>query len=141
MIMTFKYLFMKLVGLLTVTIGLAYSITSFYNLFDVIFGNKLIAENHSLFVMGIGVIFPLFVFIFGVFFYLYADWHIEKKSLWILVCIIIMLILGVLKVLLSFEILKGIPFSYFLNFVHISFGYIAIVLSLFLAYGRLKYKY
>ena len=139
--MTLKYLYMKLVGLLIVTIGFSYSITTFYNLFDVIFGDKKIPASYNIYVMGISVIFPLFVFIFGVFFYLYADFKVNKKSLWTLICIIIILIFGVVKILLTLPLFMTLPYHYIFDFVHVSFGYVAIILSVLLVYGRIKYKY
>lgn len=67
-----KFFYMKIVGLLWVIGGFSYSLTSFYNFYDYLFGNVSIA-NGNIVIMALGLIIPLYSFIFGVYFYFYTD--------------------------------------------------------------------
>lgn len=135
--MSIKFLYMKLVGLLMVIIGFTYSLTSFYNFFDVIFGHKIVVESANIYVMSIGLIFPLFIFVFGVFFYFYADIYNEKPSKLVFILSIITMIIGIIKILIYIKIIP----LYLMEFIHISFAYCILILSIMLIYGKLKYKY
>lgn len=139
--MSIKFWYMKILGFLTTLIGFSYCLTSFFNLFETIFGAKIITEGSSVFIMSIGLIFPLFVFIFGVFFYFYADVLDSKNNKNILISIIIMLVIGIFNVLLSLFNINILFISDVLAFIHYSFGYVVLVISSFLLYGRIKYKY
>ena len=68
-----RFIYMKFLGLLLVVIGFSYSITSFYNFFSYIFDSKIFSENLNIIVSSIGLLFPLTVFVFGVYFYFYTD--------------------------------------------------------------------
>ena len=141
--MTAKFLYMKLLGLMSVTFGFGYCLTSFYNFFDVVLGNGLVDANANLYIMSLGLIFPLFIFIFGVFFYFYADVYHDKKSNAILISTIIVTMIGILKLLLFND--KVVKILWFvkdlMGFIHISFAYVVLIISILLIYGRLKYKY
>ena len=126
-----KFIYMKLTGLLMVILGFSYSLTTFYNFYDYIFGDLEIA-NANIFVMSIGLLFPLYVFIFGIYFYFYSDKFLEKINPFIFFSGISMLIVGIIRLVLS----KGI-----MQFIHFSFSFILIVLSILLIYGCRKYKY
>lgn len=135
--MSIKFLYMKLVGLLMVVVGFTYSLTSFYNFFDVIFGNKIMVESANIYIMSIGLIFPLFIFIYGIFFYFYADIYKDKSSKLVFILSIITFIIGISKLVLYNKIIP----SYLMEFTHISFAYCVLILSIMLIYGKLKYKY
>lgn len=126
-----KFIYMKLTGLLMVILGFSYSLTTFYNFYDYIFGDLEIA-NANIFVMSIGLLFPLYLFIFGIYFYFYSDKFLEKINPFIFFSGVSMLIVGIIRLLWS----KGI-----MQFIHFSFSFILIVLSILLIYGCRKYKY
>ena len=126
-----KFIYMKLTGLLMVILGFSYSLTTFYNFYDYIFGDLEIA-NANIFVMSIGLLFPLYVFIFGIYFYFYSDKFLEKINPFIFFSGVSMFIVGIIRLVLS----KGI-----MQFIHFSFSFILIVLSILLIYGCRKYKY
>ena len=64
--MNSKYLFMKFLGLLLVIVGFSYSITSFNNFFSFIFKTRIFSENLNIYLVSIGLIIPLYIFIYGV---------------------------------------------------------------------------
>ena len=134
-----RYLFMKFLGLLLIIVGFSYSITSFNNLFSYIFKTKIFSENLNVYIMSIGLIVPLYLFLFGVYFYFYTDYNINKINKFIFVSNVIFLIFGIsILVLNDINILK---INQIFNFVHISLGYVLIILSLIGTYGCVKYKY
>lgn len=126
-----KFFYMKIVGLLWVIGGFSYSLTSFYNFYDYLFGNVSIA-NGNIVIMSLGLIIPLYSFIFGVYFYFYTDKFIEKVNPYILISSIVTLSFGILRIF--FE--NGI-----MVFIHESFSVVIIILSLFIIYGCMRYKY
>ena len=67
-----KFTYMKLISLLLIILGFGYSITSFSNFYAYLFGDIIIA-NANTYIMATGLLFPLYTFIFGVFFYFYTD--------------------------------------------------------------------
>ena len=141
--MDYKYLYIKFIGLLLVIFGFGYSLTAFYNIFDVLVGNKIILANTSLLVTSMGSLFPLFIFVFGMFFYFYGDVYKEKSNKLIFICSIIVLLIGIFKLLLLNDFIYGHIgiINSCLDFVHPSFGYVSLLLGLLLIGGRIKFKY
>jgi len=126
-----KYFYMKILALFIVILGFSYSITSFYKFYDYIFGTLTIA-NSSIFIMSLGLIFPLYTFIFGVFFYFYTDKDFARINPFILSTAISMMIVGIYRVFVS----NGI-----MEFIHFSFSYVMILFSILLIFGCFRYKY
>ena len=126
-----KYIYMKLVGLVLVILGFSYSMTSFYSFYSYIFGNIEIA-NANIYLMSVGLIIPLYVFIFGLYFYFYVDREFAYINPFILSSSICMLILGVVRLFIN----NGI-----MAFIHISFAYVLITFGVLLIYGCFRYKY
>ncbi len=133
---------MKFVGLLLVIVGFSYSITSFNNFFSYIFRTRIFPENLNIYIISIGLIVPLFTFLFGVYFYFYTDFNINKINKFIFISNIIMLIIGFS--MLSFKYIdipnKYIIFQIF-EFLHISLSPCLIILSILGIIGCFKYKY
>ena len=126
-----KFIYMKLLGLFMVIIGFSYCLTSFHNFYAYIFGDLLIA-NANIIVMSIGLVFPLYTFIFGIYFYFYSDKFFAQINPFILISGIGMLIVGILRLFLSTGIMQ---------FLHYTFGIVLIVFALLLIYGCYRYKY
>lgn len=126
-----KFLYMKILGLFMVILGFSYSITSFYNFYSYIFGVNNIA-NGNIYIMALGLIFPLFTFIFGVFFYFYTDKDFGSINLFVLSSGISMLIVGIARLFIS----NGI-----MEFIHFTFSFVVIILSILLIYGCFRFKY
>lgn len=126
-----KFFYMKVLGLFMVIIGFSYCLTSFYNFYDYIFGVNHIA-NSSILIMAIGLIFPLFTFVFGIYFYFYTDKDFGSINPFILASGISLLIYGISRLFIN----NGI-----MEFIHISFGYVIILLSGLLIYGCFRFKY
>ena len=126
-----KYIYMKLVGLILVILGFSYSITSFSSLFAYLYGDITIA-NANIYIMSIGLIIPLYMFIFGVYFYFYVDKEFASINPFILISGISMLIMGIVRLFIN----NGI-----MQFIHISFATVLIVSSLLLIFGCIRYKY
>ena len=126
-----KYFYMKILGLFIVILGFSYCMTSFYSFYDYIFGKQVIA-NSNIIIMSLGLVFPLFTFIFGVFFYFYTDKDFGTINPFILSSGISMLIAGIARLLISDGIME---------FLHISFAYVLIIISIFIIYGCFRYKY
>ena len=75
-----RYIYMKVLGLLLVIVGFSYSLTSFNNFFSYIFETKIFPENLNIYLMSVGLIIPLSMFVYGVYFYFYTDFNITKIS-------------------------------------------------------------
>ena len=126
-----KYAYMKLLGLVLVMVGFGYSLTSFSNFYAYIFGDIEIA-GANVFVMCIGLLFPLYMFIFGVFFYFYTDKQFSVINPYILGSGVFLLVGGILRLIISTGIME---------FIHFSFAYILLILSSLIIFGCLKFKY
>ena len=139
--MTARYLFIKFTGFLLVILGLSYSITSFYNMFSYLYGNVVI-NNSSTVVMIAGTVIPLFMFIFGIFYFMYTDYNIAKMNKIIFICSIIMMVFGIIVLLFNIKYFMNHIFavSQIVYFIHYSFGYVSIVLGLMVMYTCIKYK-
>ena len=134
-----RFLYMKLLGLLLVILGFSYSITSFYNFFEYIFGYKIYPENLNIYMMSVGLIIPLFIFRYGVYFYFYTDFNITKISKPIFITNITLFAISVV-----FMLFKNIPYlniAQIFELVHKSFGYLLLILSSMGIYGCFKYKF
>lgn len=135
-----KFLFMKFLGFLTVILGFSYSVTSLYNFFDVVINKSTVYETSNLIFAIIGIIFPLFIFIFGIFFYFYADNFDEKRRLWIFICTLLILLIGVLDLVCNLVTIDICIFHVF-DFLHITFMFVTLTMSIAYIYGMLKYKF
>ena len=126
-----KFVYMKLVGLIMVIVGFSYSITSFTNFYAYLFGDIIIA-NANKYLMTTGLIFPLYMFIFGVYFYFYIDRNPEDINPFILISGLCMNVAGILRLFINGGIME---------FIHISFGFVLILFGLLVVFGCVKYKY
>ena len=124
-----------------VIMGLTYSVTSLFNLFSYLFGNITIYGS-STFVMTLGIIMPLFMFIFGIFFFLYTDSNVAKINKKIFICSIIMMIFGLLILLLKNTYLLNHAFgiAQLAYFLHFSLGIVFLVLGGMVMYACIKFK-
>lgn len=134
-----RFIYMKFLGLLLVLVGFSYSITSFNNFFSYIFRTKIFAENLNIYLMSIGLLVPLYVFIYGVYFYFYTDYNIDKINKFIFFSNILFLILGI--TMISFTYVSVLNINQIFEFIHNSMYYCLIVLSFMGIYGCIKYKY
>ena len=134
-----RFLYMKFLGLLLVLIGFSYTITSFNNFFSYIFDYKIFEANLNGYIMSIGLIIPLFVFVYGVYFYFYTDFNITKISKLIFGTNLSLLIVSTVMVVFK-DLTSFIPFQIF-EFIHESFAYCMIILSLMGIYGCFKFKF
>ena len=126
-----KYIYMKLLGLMLVILGFSYSITSFSSFYAYLFGTIQIA-NANIYIMSIGLVFPLYMFVFGIYFYFYPHKQFAYINPFILISGISMLIVGIIRLLFN----NGI-----MQFIHISFSIILIISGILLVYGCIRYKY
>ena len=137
--MSNRFLYMKLLGLLLVILGFSYVITSFYNFFEYIFDYKIYPENLNIYIMSVGPLVPLFVFVYGVYFYFYTDFNITKISKLIFIVNISLFIISVLMIM--FKNISYISITQIFELVHESFGYLLLILSSLGIYGCFKYKF
>ena len=126
-----KYVYMKLISLTLVILGFSYCLTSFSNFYAYLYGDIQIA-NANVYLMASGLIFPLYMFIFGVFFYFYTDKQFAYINPVILSSSIGMIIAGILRMFIN----NGI-----MQFIHLSFGFVLIVFGILLVYGCFRFKY
>ena len=126
-----KFFYKKIVGLLMVIAGFSYSLTTFYNFYDYIFGNQVIA-NANILIMSIGLLFPLYTFIFGIYFYFYQDKEFGNVNPFIMITSIVMMIIGIIRVIISDGIMQ---------FIHFSFAYVIVFLAILLFVGCKRFKY
>lgn len=126
-----KYFYMKIIGLFLVIVGFSYSMTTFYNFYDYLFGDLVIA-NSNIYIMSIGLLFPLYTFIFGIYFYFYTDKHFAYINPFILTSGVVLLVMGLSRIFVSTGIMQ---------FIHYSFSIPMIILSCLLIYGCFRYKY
>ena len=139
--MNTKFWYMKILGFLITIIGFSYSLTSLYNFFDIVFENKIMVEGSNIFIMCLGIVFALFIFVFGVFFYFYADVYKNERNKLVLISIIIMFIISVFNIFSSTVSLTSRFFNDLVALIHPSFGYVNLILGVLLVYGYFKYKY
>lgn len=137
-----RFLYMKFLGLLLVLIGFSYSITSFSNFFAYIFDFEIFVSNLNIYIASIGLIIPLYVFVYGVYFYFYSDFNITKISKFLLFSNLFLLIIALLMMVLNtlgtyFES----PIWFIFEFIHPTFAYLLIIVSLMGIYGCFKYKF
>ncbi len=126
-----KFLYMKILGLFMVIIGFSYCLTSFHNFYAYIFGDLLIA-NANIYLMTCGLVIPLYLFIFGIYFYFYSDRFFAKINPFIFITGVWMFVIGVFRIFIGTGLLQ---------FLHFTFAYASIILAIFLVYGCLHFKY
>lgn len=140
--LTTRFLYSKFLGLLLVVLGFSYCMTSFYNFYEYAFG-KISIANANILVMGLGLLIPLYMFIFGIYFYLYADRNITKVNKFILITALMLIIIGILCLFFNNSIIytKLFFIAQITEFLHTSVGYSMIILGIMIIYGCIKYKY
>ena len=126
-----KFTYMKLISLLLIILGFGYSITSFSNFYAYLFGDIIIA-NANTYIMATGLLFPLYTFIFGVFFYFYTDKYFAYINPFILSSGISMTIVGITRLVVNDGIMQ---------FIHVSFAYVLLTLGIAIIYGCMRFKY
>ena len=137
-----RYLYMKFLGLLLVIAGFSYSITSFNNFFSYIFKTRIFSENLNIFVMSLGLVIPLSMFIYGVYFYFYTDFNFNKVNKYIFGYNIFLVIIALFMLIFKqFNLFSNIIFKQVFEFLHSSYTYPIIILSIMGLYGCFKYKY
>lgn len=138
-----RFLYMKFLGLLLVITGFSYSLTSFVNFFEFIFDEKIFMEALNGYLASIGLIIPLAIFVFGVYFYFYTDFNITKISNLILGFNLAFLILGVSIIILKsvYSYQPSLMFVQLFSFLHTSIGYVLVLLSLMGLYGCFKFRF
>lgn len=140
--MMIRYIYMKFLGFLLVILGFSYSMTSFYNFYEYIFGDIVIASSNVI-IMILGLLIPLYMLIFGLYFYFYADKDITSINKFILCssigCIIIGLVCLILKS--NFVYTNLFFIAQVVEFLHVSIGYVLTILGIMNIYGCIKYKY
>jgi len=140
--MMVRYIYMKFIGFLLVILGFSYSMTSFYNFYEYVFGEIVIA-NANIIIMSLGLIIPLYMLVFGLYFYFYADTNITKINKFIFASSLAFMIAGSVCVILKNNNIYKIFFwlAQSVEFLHASLGYILLVLGGMMMYGCFKYKY
>ena len=126
-----KYVYMKLIGLILVMVGFSYCLTSFSNFYAYLFGDIIIA-NANVYLMTAGLIFPLYMFIFGVFFYFYTDKQFAYINPFVLISGIFMVVTGIIRLIISHGIME---------FIHVSFGFVSILMGILIILGCIRFKY
>ena len=139
--MTLRYLYMKFTGLLAVVIGFSYSLTSFNNFFSFIFKTRIFPENYNIFFVSVGLIIPLYLFVYGVYFYFYSDFNITKINKFIFVTNIMYIIVGFVMLAFKYLYKNGFVIFQFFEFLHISLVACLVFLGILGIYGCFKYKY
>ena len=133
---------MKFLGLLLVIIGFSYSLTSFNNFFSFIFKTRIFNDNLNIYIVSLGLIFPLYVFIYGVYFYFYTDFNITKINKYIFISNLIFFITGVTMIIFKeLYLLNSILIFQLFEFLHISFAPCLLTVSILGLIGCFKYKY
>ena len=126
-----KYVYMKLVGLTIVILGFSYCLTSFSNFYAYLFGDIEIA-NANIYLMAAGLFFPLYMFIFGVFFYFYTDKQFAYINPFVFISGTMMVSSGIVRLFISYGIMQ---------FLHVSFAFVSIAMGLLIVFGCLRFKY
>lgn len=140
--MMVRYIYMKFIGFLFVILGFSYSMTSFYNFYEYVFGEIVIA-NANIFIMSLGLIIPLYMLVFGLYFYFYADTNITKINKFIFTSSLVFIIMGSICIILKNNNIYQLFFwlAQSVEFLHTSLSYILLVLGGMTMYGCFKYKY
>ena len=139
--MTVRYLYIKFTGLLLVIVGLSYAITSLYNLFGYLYGD-IIVNNGNTVLMILGLIIPFFIFIFGVFFFVYYDNDVTKVNKLILALSMSVIVMGLLIIILKSNYLVKNHFgiAQIVYFLHPSMGYSSLIVGIMSLVATIKYK-
>ncbi len=137
-----RYIYMKVLGLLLVIVGFSYSLTSFNNFFSYIFETKIFPENLNIYLMSVGLIIPLSMFVYGVYFYFYTDFNITKISKLIFGYNLFLLVISaIIAIFNGMNLLAESSFFQLFEFIHYTFSYFAFFLSIMGLYGCFKYKF
>ena len=137
-----RYLYMKFLGLMLVIVGFSYSLTSFNNFFSFIFKTRIFNENLNLYLTSIGLIVPLYIFVYGVYFYFYTDFNITKINKFIFISNLLFFIVSILIIIFKeLYIINNVFIFQIFEFIHISIVPCLLVLSILGLIGCFKYKY
>lgn len=136
-----RFLYMKFLGLLLVLIGFSYTITSFNNFFSYIFETKIFEENLNIYIMSIGLIVPVSVFVYGVYFYFYSDFNITKVSKLLLGINLFYFAISIIMFMFNNLSFNDISILQLFLFIHHTFSYCLFILSILGLYGCYKYKF
>ena len=136
-----RFLYMKFIGLLLVIVGFSYSLTSFNNFFSFVFKTRIFPENYNILLVSIGLIIPLYLFVYGVYFYFYTDFNITKINKFIFITNIMFFIISIIIPIFKYLYGKGLTLLQLFEFNHISLSPCLFLLSLLGLYGCFKYKY
>ena len=79
-----------------------------------------------------GLLFPLYMFIFGVFFYFYTDKQFAYINPFVLGSGIFLLIGGIIRLFVDSGIMQ---------FIHFSFAFVLIGFAFLIIYGCIRFKY
>ena len=122
---------MKLLGLFLVIVGFSYCLTSFSNFYAYLYGDIEIA-NANIVMMCLGLLFPLYMFVFGVHFYFYTDKQFAYINPFIFGSGVFLLIGGILRLFID----NGI-----MQFIHVSFAFVLIAFAFLIIFGCIRFKY
>ncbi len=139
--MNSRYLYLKFIGFLLTVFGFSYSLTSLYNLYDYLFGYRII--NHaSTFIMSLGILLPLYMLVYGLYFYLYTDRDITKMNKIIMISSIDLIIAGLFVIVFKIDFVHNTLFTVaqIFEFLHVSMGYITTILGAISLHACIKYK-
>lgn len=139
--MTARNLLIKFTGILLVIIGLTYSITSLNNLFSYLYGD-ITVSNGNVIMMSIGVIIPLYIFIYGIFYFVYYDNDITSINKNMLILSFLIIIFGIIIMIfkINYLVLNMFGISQIVYFLHPSLGYVAVILGGLSTFVCIKYK-
>lgn len=139
--MNARFIYMKLLGFMTVIIGFSYSLTSLYNFLEILFKHKLVANGVNIFISLLGLLFPIFIFVFGLFLYFYADITEKKNSKFVNISIIINFLISIICIIISMFNYRNLFLEDLILLVHNSFGYLVLIINILCIYGKYKYIY
>jgi hypothetical protein len=126
---------------LLVVIGLTYSITSLNKLFSYLYGD-ISVSNGNVILMSTGIIIPLYIFIYGIFYFVYYDSDITRINKRMLILSFLIIIFGIIIMIfkLNYFILNVFGISQIVYFLHPSFGYLSVILGVLSSFVCIKYK-
>lgn len=139
--MTVRNLLIKFIGFLLIVIGLTYSITSLNKFFAYLYGDITVSNGHTI-LMAIGIIIPLYIFIYGIFYFVYYDNDITRINKVMLNLSILIMVFGLLILLLkiNYMVINLFGLSQIVYFLHPSLAYVSIVLGALSTFACIKYK-
>ena len=94
------------------------------------------------FATSIGLIVPLYIFVYGVYFYFYTDFNITKINKFIFISNLLFFIVSILIIIFKeLYIINNVFIFQIFEFIHISIVPCLLVLSILGLIGCFKYKY